>query len=166
MQEIKITLRYTLPKRVCKRLKVILRYTLPKRARKIEFTLIYIRRPLFDWTLSFDWKLRHPPSTYIIIILYLFPNVFVKLGYFWLTSLQFPMIFRLEAFPTQSVRWRAIWFTASTTRLCFETSRIHLLDFSLSNYSGTETTWRYDMHVVWLPGVERIFSSLRPGSGE
>ena len=54
MQEIKITLRYTLPKRVCKRLKVILRYTLPKRARKIEFTLIHIRRPLFVWTLSFD----------------------------------------------------------------------------------------------------------------
>ena len=39
---------------VRKRLKVILRYTPPKRARKIEFTLIYIRRPLFVWTLSFD----------------------------------------------------------------------------------------------------------------
>ena len=38
---------------VRKRLKVILRYTPPKRARKIEFTLIYIRRPLFVWTLFF-----------------------------------------------------------------------------------------------------------------
>ena len=54
MQEIKTTLRYTLPKKVCKRLKVILGYTLPKRARKIESTLFYIRRPLFVWTLSFD----------------------------------------------------------------------------------------------------------------
>ena len=35
-------------------IKITLRYTLPKRARKIEFTLIYIRRPLFVWTLSFD----------------------------------------------------------------------------------------------------------------
>ena len=75
MQEIKITLRYTLPKRVCKRSKVILRYTLPKRARKIEFTLIYIRRPLFVWTLSFDRKLRRPPLTYIIIFNF-FPNVY------------------------------------------------------------------------------------------
>ena len=51
-------------------IKITLRYTLPKRARKIEFTLIYIRRPLFVWTLSFDWKLRHPPLSYIIMILY------------------------------------------------------------------------------------------------
>ena len=32
-------------------------------------TLISIRRPLFVWTLSFDWKLRYLPLTYIIIIL-------------------------------------------------------------------------------------------------
>ena len=32
-------------------------------------TLIYIRRPLFVWSLSFDWKLRYLPLTYIIIIL-------------------------------------------------------------------------------------------------
>ena len=51
-------------------IKITLRYTLPKRARKIEFTLIYIRRPLFVWTLSFDWKLRHPSLNYIVIILY------------------------------------------------------------------------------------------------
>ena len=51
-------------------IKSTLRYTLPKRARKIEFTLFYIRRPLFVWTLSFDWKLRHPPLTYLIMILY------------------------------------------------------------------------------------------------
>ena len=35
-------------------IKKTLRYTPPKRAQKIEFTLIYIRRPLFVWTLSFD----------------------------------------------------------------------------------------------------------------
>ena len=41
-----------------------------KRARQVEFTLIFIRRPLFVWTLSFHWKLRHPPLSYIIIIIY------------------------------------------------------------------------------------------------
>ena len=47
-------------------IKITLRYTLPKRARKIEFTPIFIRTSRFVCSLS----LRHPPLTYIIIILY------------------------------------------------------------------------------------------------
>ena len=116
---------------------------------------------------SFFW-LKVQASTINLYNSYplLVPEFLCQARLFLTDIIAISMIFRLEAFPAQSVRSGAIWFTASTTRLCFETSRIHLLDFSLSNYSGTETTWRYNMYIVWLPGVERIFSSLRPGSGE
>ena len=46
------------------------------------------------------------------------------------------MIVRLEAFPTESVRSRAIWFTSLTTGFYFETSRIHLLEILVVQWEG------------------------------
>ena len=54
MEEIKTNPQVYATQEGMQEIKITIRYTLPKRARKIEFTLIYIRRPLFVWTLSFD----------------------------------------------------------------------------------------------------------------
>lgn len=55
------------------------------------------------------------------------------------------MIIQLEAFPTLIVQLRVIWFTASTTRLYFETLQIHLLEIvsliSLTKRQNEHTTY-------------------------
>ena len=44
-KSLKITLRYTLPKRVNKRLKITLRYTLPRRVcKRLKITLLVVKR--------------------------------------------------------------------------------------------------------------------------